>query len=80
MGQRLIMLAGVIVSLLLFSVPGALAGGLVWLASRSLLGAAALVPASVLFMLTVLVEVLMATELLGPAYDRLDLTSVERGE
>ena len=80
MGQRLIMLAGVIVSLLLFSVPGALAGGMVWLVSRSLLGAAALVPASVLFTLTVLVEVLIATELLGPAYDRLDLTSVERGE
>jgi ABC-2 type transport system permease protein len=80
MGQRLIMLAAVIVSLLLFSVPGALAGGVVWLALRSLLDAAALLPASVAFTVTVLVEVLMATELLAPAYDRLDLTSVERSE
>jgi hypothetical protein len=28
----------------------------------------------------VLVEVLMVTELLGPAYERIDITSVERGE
>ena len=33
-----------------------------------------------MFAAIVLVEVLVATELLGPAYERLDLLSVERGE
>src|SRR4051794_2972892 len=39
MGQRLIMMAGVICSLLLFALPGAIAGGLVWFAVQALLGA-----------------------------------------
>ena len=80
MGQRLIMMAGVVCSLLLFALPGAIAGGIVWFALRRLLGAAALVPATVLFTLIVLIEVVLATEWLAPAYDRLDLLSVERAE
>jgi hypothetical protein len=80
MGQRLIMMAGVVLSLLLFAFPGALAGGVVWLALHRLLGAAALVPATAVFTLAVMGEVLMAAELLAPAYERLDLTSVERAE
>jgi hypothetical protein len=79
-GQRLIMMAGVVLSLLLFALPGGLAGGVVWLALHRLLGAAALVPAAVAFTLAVMAEVLMAVELLAPAYERLDLTSVERAE
>ena len=80
MGQRLIMMAGVVLSLLLFALPGALAGGIVWLAVCRLLGASALVPATAVFTLAVMAEVLMAVELLAPAYERLDLTSVERAE
>jgi ABC-2 type transport system permease protein len=80
MGQRLIMMAGVIVSLLMFALPGAVVGGIVWVALQGLLGPAALMPATVLFTLTVLAEVLLATEWLGPAYERLDLLSVERAE
>jgi ABC-2 type transport system permease protein len=80
MGQRLIMMAGVVCSLLLFALPGAIAGGIVWFALHSLLGAAALVPATVAFTLVVLIEVVLATEWLGPAYERLDLSGVERGE
>jgi cytidyltransferase-like protein len=38
------------------------------------------VPAAVVFATIVLVEVLAVTELLGPAYDRIDVTSVERAE
>ena len=37
-------------------------------------------PAAVVFAGVVLTEVLAATELLGPAYERMDLTSVERPE
>jgi hypothetical protein len=66
MGQRLIMMAGVICSLLLFALPGAIAGGIVWFAMRGLLGAAALVPATALFTLLVLIEVVLATEWLHP--------------
>ena len=80
MGQRLIMLAGIVVALLVFALPGALLGGIVWFAFARLLGPAVLVPATALFTLTVLTEVLVATELLGPAYERLDVLSVERGE
>jgi hypothetical protein len=80
MGQRLIMMAGVVCSLLLFALPGAIAGGFVWFGLHGLLGAAALVPATVFFTLVVLIEVVLATEWLAPAYERLDLLGVERGE
>jgi hypothetical protein len=80
MGQRLIMLAAIVVALVLFAVPGGIAGGIVWLALRRVMGAAVFVPAAVLFAAVVLTEVLVATELLGPAYERMDLTSVERAE
>jgi len=80
MGQRLIMLAAILLVLVLFAVPGAIAGGVVWFVLRAFIGAAAYVPAAVLFAGVVLTEVLVATELLGPAFERMDLTSVERGE
>jgi ABC-2 type transport system permease protein len=80
MGQRLIMLAAVLLVLVLFAAPGAIAGGIVWFVLRNVIGAGAFVPAAVLFAGVVLAEVLVATELLGPAYERMDLTSVERAE
>jgi hypothetical protein len=80
MGQRLIMLAAIIVSLLVFAVPGALGGGIVWLIFHRLAGDLVYVPAAIVFAVIVLIEVLAVTELLGPAYDRIDVTSVERGE
>jgi hypothetical protein len=80
MGQRLIMMAGVVLSLIVFALPGVIAGGLIWLALRHALGAAALVPGAIVFTLVVLVEVLAATEGLAPAYERLDLQAVEREE
>jgi hypothetical protein len=80
MGQRLIMLAAILLVLAIFAVPGGIAGGIVWLVLRNVMGVAVFVPAAVLFAAVVLTEVLVATELLGPAYERLDFTSVERGE
>jgi hypothetical protein len=80
MGQRLIMLAAILLVLVVFVLPGGIAGGVVWLIFRGLLGAAVFIPAAILFAGVVLVEVVAATELLGPAYERLDLTSVERAE
>jgi putative ABC exporter len=80
MGQRLIMLAAIVLSLLLFAVPGAMGGGVVWLIFHRLVGDIVFVPAAVVFAAIVLIEVLAVTELLGPAYERIDLSSVERGE
>ena len=80
MGQRLIMLAAIVVALVIFALPGALAGLVVWFVLQRFLGTAVFVIASALFAGIVLVEVLAATEILGPAYERLDLLSVERGE
>jgi hypothetical protein len=79
-GQRLILLAGIVISLVVMALPGALAGGIVWLATGRILGAAALVPAAVVFLAIVVVEVLVATEALAPGYERLDILSVERSE
>lgn len=80
MGQRLILLAAVLVSLLLFALPGAIGAGVVWLIFYRFAGAIVLVPMGVVFAAIVLVEVLAVTELLGPAYERIDVTSVERPE
>ena len=80
MGQRLIMLAAIVVALVIFALPGAVAGLVVWFVLQRFLGTAVFVVASAVFAGIVLVEVLAATELLGPAYERLDLLSVERGE
>ena len=80
MGQRLIMLAAIVLALLLFAVPGAAVGGVVWLIFRKIAGDVVYVPIAILFSAIVFLEVLVVTELLGPAYERIDLTSLERGE
>jgi len=80
MGQRLITLAAVVLSLAAFAIPGALAGGVIWLIFHRLVGDVVYVPAAVAFAIVVLIEVVVATELLGPAYERIDLSSIEKGE
>jgi hypothetical protein len=80
MGQRLIMLAAILLALAVFAVPGAIAGGIVWVVLRGVMGTAVFVPAAVLFAGVVLTEVLVSTELLAPVYERMDLTSVDRAE
>jgi hypothetical protein len=80
MGQRLIMLAAIVIALGLFALPGTVVAFIVWLALYRVAGAAVFVLGAALFAGIVLIEVLVVTELLGPAYERLDLLSVERGE
>jgi hypothetical protein len=60
--------------------PGVIVGGILWFAFHRLIGQWILIPAAAICTAIVAVEVLMATEALGPAYERLDLSSVERGE
>ena len=80
MGQRLIMLGGTWVLLIISAIPGAIAGGIVWFALARFIGPAALVPAAAVCAVIVGVEVLLATEAIGPAYERLDIMAVERAE
>jgi hypothetical protein len=78
MGQRIITLAASWLALIVLALPGAVAGTIVWFASRLFLGSAALIPAAAVTSALLLLEVLVITEMLGPAYERLDLTAIER--
>ena len=80
MGQRLFMLGATWLMLIFVVAPGVLAGGILWFAFWRLVGWWILIPAAAVCTSIIVAEVLMATEALGPAYERLDLTSVERGE
>ena len=78
MGQRIITLAGSWLTLIVLALPGAVAGSIVWFAFRRFIGPAALLPAAAVASALLLMEVLVITEMLGPAYERLDLTAIER--
>ena len=80
MGQRLITLGGTWLLLLIMMLPGAITGAIVWFAFRTFLGPGALLPGAIVCALVVGVEVLVATEALGPLYERLDILAVERAE
>jgi len=80
MGQRLIMLGGVWLVLIVVMIPPAIAGGIVWFALQWAIGRAALVPGAIVCAVVVAIEVLLATEALGPAYEKIDILSVERHE
>lgn len=80
MGQRLIMLAGTWLVLIVAVVPGVLVGGVLWFGFARLVGPWMLIPGAVAGAMVVLFEVALATEALGPVYERLDVTSVERSE
>jgi hypothetical protein len=80
MGQRLIMLGGTWLLLIISMLPGAIVAAIVWFVLERFIGPAALVPAALVCSLIVAVEVLLATEAIGPAYERLDILAVERSE
>jgi hypothetical protein len=80
MGQRLILMAGVVIALALAMAPGAITGAVVWFALYRFVGIASLVPAAAACLAVVAGEVLVVTEVLGLAYERVDVTEVERAE
>jgi len=80
MGQRLIMLGGTWLLLAIGAIPAAIGGGIVWFAFHWMIGNAALIPGALAATAIVAIEVLLATEALGPAYERIDILSVERAE
>ncbi len=80
MGQRLILLAGTWFALVLMALPGVVAAGIVWFLLARTLGPLALIPSALVFSTALLAESVLATEALGPVYDRVDFTDIERGE
>jgi hypothetical protein len=80
MGQRLIMLGGTWLLLAIGAIPAAIGGGIVWFAFHWMIGNAALIPGALAATAIVAIEVLLATEALGPAYERIDILAVERSE
>lgn len=81
MGQRLILFGGVLLGLIAMVLPGAIAAGIVGFVFYRLTGSPfVFVPAAGVCLAIVATEVMLATEALGPAYDRIDLSGVERSE
>jgi len=80
MGQRLIMLGATWLVLAIGAIPAAIGGGIVWFACRWLIGSAAMIPGALVATAIAAIEVLLATEALGPAYERIDILAVERSE
>jgi hypothetical protein len=81
MAQRLIVFAVVLLALAAMMAPGAIAGGIVGVVLLRLVDTPlVLVPAAAVCLVVVGIEVLLATEALGPAFERVDLLAVDRTE
>jgi hypothetical protein len=80
MGQRLIMLGGTWLLLVIMTLPAAIAAGILWFVLGRIDGPLAIVPAALAGAAILAVEVLVATEMLGPLYEKIDLLAVERAE
>jgi hypothetical protein len=81
MAQRLILFAGVAIALAVMVGPGVIAGGIGAFVFYQLTGSPLVfVPSAAVSLAIVAIEVVLASEALGPAYDRIDLSGVERAE
>jgi hypothetical protein len=80
MGQRLILFGGVLLTLAVVVGPGAIVGAILWLTLYRVIGAAVIVLAAAVCLAIVGIELLFLTEALGTAYERIDLSAVERAE
>jgi hypothetical protein len=80
MGQRVILLGGVLLSVAVLLLPPAIVGGVVWFVFERFVGISAVIPAALAVTLVAAVEIAAATELLGPLYERMDILAVERTE
>jgi ABC-2 type transport system permease protein len=80
MGQRLIMMAGNLIVLVLFILPGALAAGLVSFAVYSITHSAIIVVPALTVALVMIVECWLAVEALGRILDRTDVNAVDARE
>jgi hypothetical protein len=79
--QRLILFAAVALALVVMVAPALVFGGAIGvLIYRLVETPLAVVPAAAVSLALVAMEVFAVTELLGPVYDRLDLSGIERVE
>src|SRR5205823_4201127 len=60
--------------------PGTVAGGVIWFAFQRWVGPPILLPAALVCLSLVVLEILVCTELLAPLYERLDVLAVERAD
>lgn len=79
-GQRLILLAAILLTLVVMLLPGVIVGAVLWFAFYRFVGAAIFVVGALICLGIVAIEVLAATEALGPAYEQMDILAVERAE
>jgi hypothetical protein len=79
-GQRLILLGGTWLMLIVLLLPGAILGGVISFILFGVAGPWVLIPAAFSCLIVVAIELLFATSAMAPMYERLDLTSVERSE
>jgi len=77
MGQRLLMMAGILPTLALSLLPGAVVAGLLMAAVYWLTGTLLIVLPALLVAFVVIVECRVATELLGRVLDRTDVTAID---
>jgi hypothetical protein len=80
LGQRLILLGGVLVLVALTMLPGVVAGGVLWFTFQRWFGVLVLPPAALTCACVVFIEILVCTELLAPIYERLDVLATERAD
>ena len=78
MGQRLLTLGATWLALVVMTVPGALLGAILWFAFYRFVGPLVLIPGATVCAIVIALEILLMTEGLGPVYEKLDLTSIER--
>jgi ABC-2 type transport system permease protein len=80
MGQRLLMMAGILLSLVVSVLPGAVAAALVMLVGYVLTNTILVVLPACVMTLVVLAECALATEWLGRVLDRTDVSALEPAE
>jgi ABC-2 type transport system permease protein len=77
MGQRLLMMAGILLALALSLLPGAVVAGALMAVVYWLTGTLLIVVPALLVAFVVIVECWVAAELLGRALDRTDVTAID---
>jgi len=70
MGQRIILLGGTWLLLIVMAIPAAIAAGLFWFAAAMFFGPLMLIPAAAIAADVIAIEVIAVTSALGPVYDR----------
>ena len=78
MGQRMLMVYGTWFLLVLMLLPAGILGGVLWFVLYRVIGALVFPVAALCGAVTMAFEVLALTEVLGPAFERLDLLAIER--